>query len=567
MTRRILVILLAALLLLAATWATVPTIQARGSTVTVNSIGDLGDYNPGEGACDTAPPMEEGGGECTLRAAIEELNAQGPDANPHHIEFDIAGTGPFTIMPASALPAIAVPMVIDGETQPDAICPTAESPATLLIVLDGTNAGDNVYGLTLDYGSDGSTVRGLVVGNFSSTGIKIYSNDNNIRCNHVGLAADGFSDMGNGQGGIVVNGNGNVVGGLTSAQQRNVIAYNNVSGIYITGNDNFIGNNFVGSHADGMGDGGNSDGIYVGGVGNQIGGPSLIARNLIGGNDGFGIRVNNGDGNVLQGNGIGIARDGTTPLPNGSSGIELLGGAITNTVGGPTPLEANLIANNGTHGIYVDDNVGGMPARNLIQGNSIFNNTELGIDLGNDGVDVNDEGDGDTGENEHQNYPVLLSAGGSFVVTGTLNSQPNTEYTIDFYRGNNCDPSGYGEGRLYLGNGSVTTDGSGDADFTIVLSATASPGDSVTATATDPNGNTSEFSACITVISPVTPTPSPTATATEGPSPTPTATATLGPSPTPTATPTDGPSPTPTATLPPASDWLYLPAVQSDAGQ
>jgi hypothetical protein len=551
MTRRNLIIGLAALLLLALIWGTVPITQARASTVTVNSTGDLGDYNPGNGVCATAPPIAEGGDECTLRAAIEELNAQGPDVNPHYIEFDISGSGPFTIMPASALPYIEVPLEIDGETQPDAACPTAESPADLQIVIDGTNAGDNVYGLTLDYGSDGSTLRGLVVGNFSSTGIKIFSNDNNIRCNHVGLAADGVSDMGNAQNGIVINGDGNVVGGAASAQQRNVIAYNNVSGIYVTGNGNFIGNNFVGSHADGMGDGGNDDGIYVGGDGNQIGGPSLIARNLIGGNDGFGIRVNSSVGNVLQGNAIGVARDVTTPLPNGSSGIEIVGSAITNTVGGPAALEANLIANNGTNGIYVDDNVVGMPSRNRIQGNSIFNNTELGIDLGADGVDVNDEDDVDTGENEHQNYPILLSAGGSLVVEGTLNSQSNTEYTLDFYGSSSCDPAGYGEGQVYLGNDTVTTDGSGDASFIIALSVSPPPGSSITATATDPDGNTSEFSACITYTSPATPTP----------------TATAGPSPTPASTATPGPSPTPTATLPPASDWLYLPAVQSDTGQ
>lgn len=554
MTRRNLVIVLVALLFLAVAWVTVPSIQARGFTVTVNSTGDLSDYTPGDGVCATEPPRAEGGGECTLRAAIEELNAQGPDTTPHHIEFDISGTGPFTIMPASPLPYIEVPVEIDGTTQSGAACPTAQTPATLLIVLDGTNAGTNVYGLTLDYGSDGSTIRGLVIGNFSSLGIQVYSDDNAFRCNHIGLAADGVSNMGNNWSGININGNGNVIGGVASAQQRNVIAYNGSAGVYISGNYNFIGNNFIGSHADGLGDGGNNDGIYVSGIGNQIGGPSLLARNLIGGNDGFGIRINNGLGNVLQGNGIGIARDGTTPLPNDSDGIQILGGAITNTVGGPTPLEANLIANNGGAGIYVKDNVGGMPARNRIQGNLIFNNVDLGIDLGADGVDVNDDGDGDTGENGHQNYPILLSASGS-LVEGTLNSQPNTEYTLDFYRSETCDPSGYGEGQLYLGNDTVTTDGSGNASFIVTLSSLLPPDSILTATATDPDGNTSEFSACITATGGVTPTSTPSATPTDGPSPTPTQTA------------TPGPSPTPTATLPPPSNWMYLPAVQSDGSQ
>jgi hypothetical protein len=156
---------------------------------------------------------------------------------------------------------------------------------------------------------------------------------------------------------------------------------------------------------------------------------------------------------------------------------------------------------------------------------------------------VNDAGDGDTGENEHQNYPILLSATGSLVVEGTLNSQANTEYTLDFYGSESCDPSGYGEGQVYLGNDTATTGGSGDASFITVLAVSPPSGSSITATATDPDGNTSEFSACITFVAPVTPTPTATSTA------------------------TPGPSPTPTATLPPASDWLYLPAVQSDSGQ
>jgi hypothetical protein len=64
------------------------------------------------------------------------------------------------------------------------------------------------------------------------------------------------------------------------------------------------------------------------------------------------------------------------------------------------------------------------------------------------------------------------------------------------------DPSFYGEGRIYLGSTSVTTPAfSGTASFTVSLSRGATPGDFVTATATDSNGNTSEFAQAVVVIS------------------------------------------------------------------
>ncbi len=84
-------------------------------TVTVNRTGDGSDLNPGDGLCDASVNVGE---QCSLRAAIEELNAQGPDATPHRIEFGISGSGPFTIAPGSALPVITVPVEIDGVTQP-----------------------------------------------------------------------------------------------------------------------------------------------------------------------------------------------------------------------------------------------------------------------------------------------------------------------------------------------------------------------------------------------------------------------------------------------------------------
>ena len=79
-------------------------------------------------------------------------------------------------------------------------------------------------------------------------------------------------------------------------------------------------------------------------------------------------------------------------------------------------------------------------------------------------------------------------------MAGTLNSTANTTFTLDFYASAAADPSGFGEGARYLGSAVVTTDAGGNASFEVTLAAATTPGEVVTATATDPAGNTSEFS-------------------------------------------------------------------------
>src|SRR5262249_42206833 len=120
-------------------------------------------------------------------------------------------------------------------------------------------------------------------------------------------------------------------------------------------------------------------------------------------------------------------------------------------------------------------------------------------DLNNDGVTPNDNLDPDTGPNNLQNFPVLTSAtvsGGSTNVTGTLNSTANTSFTLEFF-GNMTGT----QAESYLGSYGVTTDSNGNVSFTAALSAEL--GINVTATATDPNNNTSEFSAAVIVGGPL----------------------------------------------------------------
>jgi RHS repeat-associated protein len=138
-----------------------------------------------------------------------------------------------------------------------------------------------------------------------------------------------------------------------------------------------------------------------------------------------------------------------------------------------------------------------------ISGNSIFENAELGIDLYNDGVTPNDTGDPDTGPNNLQNFPVITAASSdgstSTTIDGTLNSTPSTTFRLEFFASLSCDPSGNGEGEIYIGTSDEITDINGDVTFSVELPVGIPDGYTITATATDPDGNTSEFSACLAV--------------------------------------------------------------------
>ena len=175
-----------------------------------------------------------------------------------------------------------------------------------------------------------------------------------------------------------------------------------------------------------------------------------------------------------------------------------------NVVGGTGAGEANVIAfNGGISGAGVS--VSGQ--RVSIRGNRIYENRSasgpgLGIELGSFGIQVNDPGDGDSGANGFQNYPILLSAGPSFAegggnhIVGVLNSTPSTQFTIDFYANPPCAarPQEFVEGEVYLGSAAVTTNASGNATIDTSIGPPQPPGSRYSATATDPDGNTSEMS-------------------------------------------------------------------------
>ena len=148
------------------------------------------------------------------------------------------------------------------------------------------------------------------------------------------------------------------------------------------------------------------------------------------------------------------------------------------TIGGTGAGEANTIAYNASIGVLVLGGTG-----HAIVGNSIFSNGALGIDVGPFGVTANDAGDGDTGANNLQNFPVLTAVTGG--VQGTLNSTPNTPFRVHYFSNAVCDASGNGEGQTYLGETTFSTDANGNATL---AGFSAAVGTIVTATATSSAG-------------------------------------------------------------------------------
>jgi uncharacterized repeat protein (TIGR01451 family) len=396
-------------------------------------------------------------------------------------------------------------MVLNAQKQPGwTLAPT--------ILLDGNNLAAD--GLVLSSSAAGSTIRGLAIRDFGGDGIEIQANSNNniIAGNYIGRLTATGTDAGAGEenagNGINVLGANSTIGGPTGAD-RNVISGNAAAGVAINGAVS-TGNSIVGNHigTDVTGTvavGNTNEGIKVssGASNNTIGGTVASARNVISGNLKEGINISGAttSGNVVQGNLIGTNEGGTAALGNGNSGVTLGGSASNNTIGGTTSNTGNTIAFNSGRGIQLNSGSTG----NSLYENSIYSNTGLGIDLGNNGVTVNDGSKNSGLPNYDMDFPVFTSAslnGSTLTVTGYVGSAPGqatfANARVEIFTSDN-DPSGYGEGRTYLGF--LTTDGSGNISGSLTVSGIAG-GDRITGTATDGSNNTSEFGANVIVVAP-----------------------------------------------------------------
>jgi len=434
---------------------------AWATPFTVNSTDDDDD-----GTCQPLNPSVPAE-DCTLREAINAANAN-PGADT--IAFEIPGTGVKTILVGSTptgptagqnLPDITEAVTINGYTQSgatenDILLARDGTNANLLIELNGANTGSSGNGLRIN--APNVVVKGLVINRFR-TGIFIFGDGSEavIEGNFIGPDPSGT---------LLVNATGTGV-------------------------------------------------VLFGGGANLIGGTSPAARNLISGNF-RGLVIASNEGNTIQGNLIGTTATGTEALGNTLEGVQI--GSSNNTVGaaaGYDDANANLIAFNGTDGVLVTSSSTG----NRILSNSIHHNGELGIDLAGGQEDINgvtrNDGrakDRDTGANNLQNFPVLSSAtssGNQTTITGKLKSAPRKSFTIQFFSSPQKDPSGFGEGKEFLGKRNVTTSRKGSRSFSVTFTLSRDlQGEFVTATATrlvpDPNDpttllltDTSEFSKAV----------------------------------------------------------------------
>ena len=377
--------------------------------------------------------------------------------------------------------------------------------------------GNGVNGDGIDVGQIGTGPSNVTIGGTtpgagnvisanSFQGILLFNDLNgvNVQGNLIGTDATGHASLGSQVVGIFINTTspGAATIGGTTAAARNVISGNqdgldlNTFSTGITIQGNYIGTDISGSNAIPNA----SRGMFVSTNNTIIGGTAAGAGNVISGNfDGIDI-ANSSTGNLIRGNFIGTKADGVSPLGNGGSGVGIFTGSSNNSVGGTAAAAGNRIAFN-TRGVVVDSGTG-----NAILANSIFSNVGVGIDLTPvAGVTANDNCDTDTGPNNLQNFPVLTSAMAGAVNTtiqGTLNSTPSTTFRIEFFANASCDNSGNGEGQTFLGFTSTTTDAACNANFTFSVPNASVTGPIITATATDPGNNTSEFSACRTVLFP-----------------------------------------------------------------
>ncbi len=348
-------------------------------------------------------------------------------------------------------------------------------------------------------GSTSPSDRNVISGNASAGLLISQAIDTVVIGNYIGTDFSGMAALRNGGGGMIINPSQGAIIGGAAAGSGNLISGNFGYGLLVQGGQVVIQGNRIGTDATG------SAAVPNSGVGVQcffpadmlLGGDTPGSGNLISGNGFDGVRIRKPLGARLVGNFIGTDAAGKASLGNGRHGVSIMNPT------GPDPngasLNNNVIAFNVGAGVAIGDDVNDGSSGNRLSSNSIHDNGQLGIDLGSDGVTINDACDTDTGPNNLQNFPVLTSAisdGISTRIQGTLDSHPGSTFSIQFFSNLACDPSGYGEGQTFLGETSVTTDLSCNANFDITL-AVGLTGQVVTATATDAAGNTSEFSACV----------------------------------------------------------------------
>lgn len=393
-------------------------------------------------------------------------------------------------------------------------------------------ANNSGRGVEVGSGSGHLIGQNQIYGN-GDDGVRLDGDDNTVYANHIGVV-DALT-VGNQNNGVVIVGSGNllqsnVIGGASGAAgdgvdivsgdgnwlalnfigTRDGVSYLNealgvrvraaatntridgnwigesLHGIGLEGGGSVVCNNSIGISNDGSDAGNRAEGVWVSGGGNTIGSfgasGTCASGNRIGFNVSDGIEVGS-SANIIRDNDIGYVND--APAGNGAGGILIGTGASDNLVTG------NLLAHNANDGVRVGAAASG---RNRIEQNSFAANGDIGIDLGDNGITGNDAGDSDSGPNNLQNFPVLLtiaSAPGVLNVSYTIDSQITAStypIDVDFYRAG----SGSRQGSVWIGRDTFAL-APGTTRATVLTLPPGFPSGDLIAMAIDNDGNSSEF--------------------------------------------------------------------------
>jgi hypothetical protein len=266
-------------------------------------------------------------GEGSLRWALQQANAQ-PGADTIVFRIPItdsrynAANGFWTIAPASMLPLITDSnLTIDGFSQ--LINVNSSESQHPVIFLSGFNTPTTTSGITV--ASSGNTIRGLSIGGFRGASIFIKgsaAHHNVVEGCYIGVLPDG------------------VTGVFDPTHSQ--IGVDQSRGIYFSQDCH----------------------------NNRIGGVTPEQRNIICNMFFEGILVETSHENIVQGNYIGVLKDGITPLGNGwvniprydienqklqrFPSVRIYAGSRSNLIGGVSSGEGNVICAGGRTGVHVE---------------------------------------------------------------------------------------------------------------------------------------------------------------------------------------------------------------------
>ncbi len=302
--------------------------SAYAATYSVNAFNDGTDFNPGDGVCETTA----GGGTCTLRAAIQQANANGSLSNT--IKLPLTGEYLLTLqgvgedLSATGDLDITKDLTITG---PDPAPGNEPNPANIIINGNGTTLLDRVFHVL---GGATVTISGVTIKNGyinNSVGGGLYNVDGTVTLDHV-VISDNVADNPTGLNNAGTGG-----------------------GIFNSGSLTLSASTVSGNKAETR-----SKGIGGGGIYNEA--TLRVEHSTISGNNAAGSGAGGGGLQNTGGTGLSINTAKATLIDTTfSSNSATIGGGIRNLFG-IVSLELSTVNNNsaGTSGGGIENSGGGM---------------------------------------------------------------------------------------------------------------------------------------------------------------------------------------------------------------